>query len=146
MYEQGTDNIILVIDEQNNCPQGFDNAMMEIREQLDEFDTYYVYSTTVGNYAMVHTFYNINRNVVYYITDQDVILAMAGEEIDFIANYLEEKDERAMLEKLGFYEDDDDDDESLIDWNVADEYTLSHYSNEQYAELQFEYYLGVYEL
>ncbi len=137
MYDKKTDNIILTIEEQDDTKQGFDNAMYEIQEQLSNFDTYYIESGCAGNFAMVHYFFNLNRNVGYCITDYDVKLAMDGNELSFLAYELEDDEKDEIMRALGFdledeYEDDFEDLDSL-------DLEALNYTGEQFAELQFEY-------
>lgn len=134
MYKKGTDNIILIIEEQNNCPQGFDNAMQEIREQLSDFDTYYIESGCAGNFAMVHYFFNFNRDVGYCITDLDVMLAMDGNELNFLAYKLDDEERSDILRMWGF-DDEDEDEDDFEDLDTLDLEELN-YTGELFAELQ----------
>ena len=140
MYQENSDDITLKIQKRENTPQNFDKAMLDIREQLAKLNTYYLNSVTIGEYAMMHTFYSVERNAMYLITDYDVMLAMDGNELNFLANYIDPIEQQEALETLGY----DSDNETVINWDIADEYTLSHFSDLQYAELQREDDSGVY--
>ena len=142
MYDKKTDNIILTIEEQDDTKQGFDNAMQEIQEQLQDFDTYYIQSGCAGNFAMAHFFYNFNRDVGYCISDYDVILAMEGNELNLSAYELEDEERTDIMRMWGFDDEDGygDDFEDLDSLNLE----ALNYTGEQFAELQFEYDSGVY--
>lgn len=142
MYDKKTDNIILTIEDQDDTKQGFDNAMTEIQEQLQDLDTYYIDSGCAGNFAMAHYFYNFNRDVAYCVTDYDVKFAMDGKALNLLAYELEDDEKEDLLRAWGFdledeYEDDFEDLDNL-------DIEALNYTGEQFAELQFEYDSGVY--
>ena len=132
MYEKGTDNIILTIEEQDDTKQGFDNAMYEIQEQLQDFDTYYIESGCAGNFAMAHFFYNFNRDVGYCISDYDVKFAMDGKNLEFNAYELDDEERSDIMRMWGFDDEDEDDYDNINNLDLEE----LNYTGELFAELQ----------
>lgn len=141
MYNKNSDNITLTIDEQADSPQGFDNAMYDIREQLQDFDTYYVYSGCLGNFQMVHTFYNFNRDIAYYVTDYDIILAMGGNALNLSAHELDDQERDDILRLFGFDEEEEEEEENFDSLDIE----ALNDTGEQFAELQQDYQIEVYD-
>lgn len=140
MYNKNSDNITLMIDGQADSKEGFDNAMYDVQEQLQEFDTYYIESGCLGNFQMVHTFYNFNRDVAYYVTDYDIILAMGGNALNLSAHELEDEERDDILRMFGFDEDEDDfEDLDSLDLDAL------NYEGEQFTELQQDYQIEAYD-